>query len=247
MSIRYGISRWTVGLMASLFLSGQGAGNEKSADDAQYLISQAPAPGVQKSGQPGESKSQTSPNETRRDRADGRQRNYPKIGQQVIKLPGNVAATSKNGVNYWYARGVWYARQGDSYTVVRPPMGISTPTLPRDHTPVMVGNRIYYYANGVYYREKASGGYEVVPAPSRVLGSSGAAGDDPAQRNVVPKYGQSTERQSVDEEECHRWALEQSRLDTTGVLDEKKPEALRRSDYLKAQSNCLLARGYEVR
>lgn len=108
------------------------------AADAGYLLAQAPAPGAQQSGQ-------KPSNQSRHDRADDHRRDYPKIGQQVNKVPGNVAPISRNVVNYWFSRAVWYSR------------------------------------------EKSTGGYEVVSAPSRVLGIAGAPGDDPDQRNFFSK------------------------------------------------------------
>lgn len=245
MRIRYFMHACFAGLTACLVLFSHGAGAQSAAGDAERQISQAGGLGGAKPPQSLPRKVQPPPDPKPRESANGGQRGYPKVGQRVATLPQQAALIAKDGVNYWYARGVWYARQGEGYVVVRPPVGISVPDLPRGHTPVLVGSLIYYYANGVYYRANASGGYDVVPEPSRVLGS--ANGDDPARRSVTPRYGQSAERQSVDEDECHRWALEQSRLDATGTLDEKKSEALRRSDYLKAQASCLLARGYEVR
>ena len=244
---RHGISRWAPGLTASLLLLGGAAGAQSLADGAQYLLAQAPAPRVQRPAANSDGKEQAPPSRNRRDRDADRDADRPAVGQKVPKLPGNLAPIPRNGVNYWYHRGVWYASEGTGYVVVRPPAGITVPTLPRDHAPVLVGNRIYYYANGIYYRELSSGGYVVVSAPGRVLGAAGDAGDGRERRNVTAKYGQSPERQDIDEEDCDRWALGQSRLDATGALNEKKPEAERQADYLKAQANCLLSRGYEVR
>ena len=65
---------------------------------------------------------------------------------------------------------------------------------------------------------------------------------------IYPRQGQSEEKQTLDFDECHDWAVAQ-----TGFDPKKKPEGdpnvqtLQKSkDYLRAISACLDARGYTL-
>jgi len=65
---------------------------------------------------------------------------------------------------------------------------------------------------------------------------------------IYPKNGQSQEQQSADRYACHSWAQGQTGFDPTDPNSAASPrEAAHRSDYRRAMSACLEARGYSVR
>ena len=118
------------------------------------------------------------------------------------------------------------------------------PLLPPGFVTLWIGGANYYYANGVYYRERVEGGYEVVPPPP--------AQPDPAPVDktfVYPRQGQSAQQQASEEYECHRWAVTQSGFDPTGAAtgQSASTSATRRNDYQRARTACLEGRGYTVR
>ena len=65
---------------------------------------------------------------------------------------------------------------------------------------------------------------------------------------IYPKNGQSQEQQSADRYSCHTWAQGQTGFDPTEPNSAASPSQLasRRSDYRRAMSACLEARGYSV-
>jgi opacity protein-like surface antigen len=66
---------------------------------------------------------------------------------------------------------------------------------------------------------------------------------------IYPKNGQSQEQQSADRYACHSWAQGQTGFDPTepNSAASRSELAARRSDYRRAMSACLEARGYSVR
>lgn len=82
-----------------------------------------------------------------------------------------------------------------------------------------------------------------VPAPS------GPALGAPAGLLIYPKNGQSQDQQSADRYACHSWAVGQTGFDPIEPNSAGSPSDLakRRSDYRRAMSACLEARGYSVR
>jgi opacity protein-like surface antigen len=83
------------------------------------------------------------------------------------------------------------------------------------------------------------------PAPQQ----SGPAMSAAAGLLIYPKNGQSQEQQSTDRYACHSWAQGQTGFDPTEPNSAASPSemASRRSDYRRAMSACLEARGYSVR
>ena len=99
----------------------------------------------------------------------------------------------------------------------------------------------YYYANtGTPWRNPPRASIESVSPPS------GAA---PAQASaeliVYPRNGQSHDQQVTDRYECYRWAVSQLGYDPTSAGSDKVRRDL--TDYNRAQTACLEARGYSVR
>jgi opacity protein-like surface antigen len=78
---------------------------------------------------------------------------------------------------------------------------------------------------------------------------SGPALGAPAGLLIYPKNGQSQDQQSADRYACHSWAIGQTGFDPTEPNSAGSPSDLakRRSDYRRAMSACLEARGYSVR
>ena len=110
-------------------------------------------------------------------------------------------------------------------------------------TLVTIGALSYIYANGVYYREHDTGGYEVVAPPVEDL-------PPPADAHIVyPRQGQTAERQASDEYECHRWATQQTGFDPSSVAagTAREANAEQRAGYPRARNACLEGRGYSVR
>lgn len=174
-------------------------------------------------------------------------RGYPRRGHVIHALPRNVVVVKHRHYNYWYGGGVWYAPRGPSYVVVAPPLGVFVSLLPSLYTTLWFGGIPYYYANDAYYvwRDYRRA-YEVVePPPGARVGSAAPASNDIF---VYPGAGQGEEQVASDRYDCHRWASDETGFDPTlpagGVpVDESE---LGRSEYLRAMTACLEARGYSV-
>lgn len=140
----------------------------------------------------------------------------------------------------------WY---GGHHHGWRPHVGLRVYGLPAWRSLVVIGGISYLVADGIYYRQHLDGGYVVVPEPVATVATTPPADTAPAPRQFVyPRQGQSPERQSADEYDCHRWAADQSGFDPAaaatghaGVADARRP------DYQRARSACLEGRGYTVR
>jgi opacity protein-like surface antigen len=81
-----------------------------------------------------------------------------------------------------------------------------------------------------------------------VAGQSGPAMAAAGGLLIYPKNGQNQEQQSADRYACHSWAQGQTGFDPTAPNSGASPSQLasRRSDYRRAMSACLEARGYSV-
>jgi hypothetical protein len=179
------------------------------------------------------------------------QRHYPPHGHVVHQLPPRHHVAHYGHDRYYYGGGVWYRPYGSYYRVIAPPIGIWVSYLPDFYTTLWFGGLPYYYANSTYYVRRPDGpGYVVTEppsgAPEREESSESAAIDD---FFMYPREGQGEETQARDRYECHRWAVAQTGFDPSlpaGGVTPSQTEA-RRSDYLRAISACLEARGYTVR
>lgn len=185
-------------------------------------------------------------------------RYYPAPGAVVRSVPRGAYVAHYHGTPYYFQGGIWYRHAGPRYIVARPPLGTFVTVLPPFYTTVWFGGIPYYYADNVYYRWSADDSSYVVAAPPDgspyESDSSGASDDSTANASngdlfTYPKNGQSDAQQATDRYECHRWAADQTGFDPTksqgGVsvaeVDNK------RSDYQRAQTACLEARGYSVK
>ena len=188
-----------------------------------------------------------------RDNPHGLHRDDPRPGWVVRQPLPRAGVVYGGGLSYRFWDGVWYRPSQRGYVVVRPPYGVVIADRPAFYSLVTIAGIAYFYANGVYYRDHAAGGYEVVPPP--VDGHHGAAlavTAAPAaapRAYVYPARGQSAELQATDEYECHAWAVSQTGFDpiaaATGQTTSTDPA--QRDNYQRARVACLEGRGYTVR
>jgi hypothetical protein len=178
------------------------------------------------------------------DGAHGHNHRYPAPGRVVVLPPRPPPPVWWGGVGYRYWDGVWATSGPHGWVTVRPPLGIWVTDLPSWRTALVIGGLTYYYVNGVYYRNRNDGGYEVVPPPVAQPDAP-----PPDRTFVYPRQGQSAQQQASDEYECHRWAVTQSNFDPTGAATGQVTTVTSnaRGDYQRARAACLEGRGYTVR
>lgn len=175
---------------------------------------------------------------------------YYDRGYVVRSAPHTGYAIDRGRDHFWFDRGQWYRRNGVRWVVVGAPIGAFVSVLPPFYTTVWFGGLPYYYANDTYYTWRDHDrSYEVVEPPEGIDSTGSTQPPASDQVFIYPKNGQSAEQQSRDRYECHHYAVEQTGYDPTqsggGVSAEVA--ATKRSDYSRAQSACLDARGYSVR
>ncbi len=171
-------------------------------------------------------------------------------GYRLPEAPHIGAEIVRGQVHFWYDRGQWYRRDGAGWVVVGAPVGAFITALPPAYTTVYFGGIPYYYANDSYYLWSAEeGAYEVVDPPSGIAASGTTQPPPTADIFVYPKNGQSTEEQARDRFDCYRSAMTETGFDPTksdgGISPDKA--AIKRSDYIRAETACLDARGYSVK
>jgi hypothetical protein len=175
-------------------------------------------------------------------------RYYPPVGSVRPSLPSEYRPYYRGGRPYYFNGGIWYAPQGPGFIVVRPPVGLVINVLPPYYSTVWLGGVPYYYADNVYYASQpGQDGYAVVDPPDNSDAPSPPPDPPQADLIVYPKNGQSKDQQAADQYECHNWAKGQTGFDPTQV-DGGDPgsSAMNRSNYNRAMSACLQARGYQV-
>ena len=175
-------------------------------------------------------------------------RYYPPFGSVRPALPEGYRPYYRGRDRFYFSGGIWYAPSGPGFVVVRPPSGLVISVLPPYYSTVWFGGIPYYYADNVYYAwQPDQNGYAVVDPPDDA--DSPSPPPDAAQQDLIiyPKNGQSKEQQAADQFECHTWAKGQTGFDPTqpggGVSG---GAAMNRSNYDRAMSACLQARGYQV-
>lgn len=86
----------------------------------------------------------------------------------------------------------------------------------------------------------------VSSSPTSASSSESASGAESLQ--IIPNNGQSEQQQSTDRYQCHVWATGQTGFDPSQPATGMSPSAAaaRASDYRRAMSVCLRARGYTV-
>ena len=198
-----------------------------------------PRPGAPAPGRP------APPDDRRHNPVPGYNQRYIPPGRVIVLPPRAPPPIMWGGVNYRHWDGNWATPGPRGWITVRPPYGIITYELPSFRTALVIGGLAYLYANGVYYRERTEGGYEVVPPP--LTQADAPMMTSPDKVFVYPRMGQTAQQQASDEYECHRWAVTQSGFDPTGVAIGQTVSTNGRSDYQRADAACLEGRGYTVR
>jgi hypothetical protein len=178
-------------------------------------------------------------------------RYYPPMGSVRPSLPEGYRPYYRGGSRFYFSGGIWYAPSGPGFIVVRPPAGLVISVLPPYYSTVWFGGIPYYYADNVYYSwQPDQNGYAVVDPPENADSPSAPPPDAaPAQQDLIiyPKNGQSKEQQAADQFECHTWAKGQTGFDPTQPGGGTPgSSAMNRSNYDRAMSACLQARGYQV-
>lgn len=133
----------------------------------------------------------------------------------------------------WYYGGWWY------------PWAPIVAFLPFYYTTVVIGGYPYYYADGYYYAP-VEGGYMVVNPPQGAVNQAPPPAPSVEQLFIYPRKGQSEKQQADDRYQCHRWAVGQTGYDPTQPAG-GAPSFQKRSDYQRAMSACLDARGYTAK
>ena len=136
------------------------------------------------------------------------------------------------GSPYYYGGGGWYRPYGARFMVVAPPF----------YTTLWFGGAPYYYANDTYYRYHAARREYVVAEPTRGKAKTMTEADS-AELYAYPRNGQTEERQSVDRDDCHRWAVAKAGFDPAKSVGANHSL----SDFRRAEGACLDARGYSVK
>jgi hypothetical protein len=178
-------------------------------------------------------------------------RYYPPVGTVRSSLPEGYRPYYRGGNPYYFSGGIWYAPRGPGFAVVYPPVGLVIGVLPPFYSTVWFGGVPYYYADNVYYSwQPDQNGYAVVDPPDNADAPSQPPPDaGPAQQDLIiyPKNGQSKDQQAADQFECHTWAKGQTGFDPTQPGGGAQGgAAMNRSNYDRAMSACLQARGYQV-
>jgi hypothetical protein len=174
---------------------------------------------------------------------------YPAVGTVRGSLPDGYHPYFHGGSRFYFSGGVWYAPRGPGFAVVLPPPGLVISVLPPYYSTVWIGGFPYYYANNVYYTwQPAENGYAVVDPPANADQPSSPPPSAQDDLIIYPKNGQTSDQQAADRYECHSWAKGQTGFDPTqpggGVGGDVERS---RSNYNRAISACLQARGYEVK
>jgi hypothetical protein len=174
-------------------------------------------------------------------------RYYPPVGMVRPSLPAEYRSYYRGGQRFYFNGGIWYAPRGAGFVVVRPPVGLVIGVLPPYYSTVWFAGAPYYYADNVYYSwQPDQNGYAVVDPPESA--DAPAAPPDNMQQDLIiyPKNGQSKDQQAADQFECHTWATGQTGFDPTQSGDSPGNSLPNRSNYDRAMSACLQARGYQV-
>jgi hypothetical protein len=175
-------------------------------------------------------------------------RYYPPMGTVRPSLPEGYRPYYRGSDRFYFSGGVWYSPRGPGFVVVSPPPGLVISVLPPFYSTVWFGGVPYYYADNVYYAwQPEQNGYAVVDPPTDA--DSPASPPDSAQQDLIiyPKNGQSKDQQAADQYECHTWAKGQTGFDPTQPGGgQEGGAAMSRTNYNRAMSACLQARGYQV-
>ncbi len=125
-------------------------------------------------------------------------------------------------------------------------LGLYFASLPYYYSTYWYGGVPYYYAGNTYYvYDGTVGQYRTVAPPVGPPEQEGAGAQVPSELISYPKNGQSADQQATDKYECYKWAVSQLGYDPTTAGGGTVRRDL--TDYNRAQTACLEARGYSVK
>jgi len=106
-------------------------------------------------------------NNHHRDRPEphNRYRDLPHWGFKYRAIPRDAFILRHSGINYHYYSGIYYRPYGDSFVVVKAPIGLRVRTLPIGSVHFVVGGRRYFYYYGTYYIKSVDNDYITVAPP----------------------------------------------------------------------------------
>jgi hypothetical protein len=123
-------------------------------------------------------------------------------------------------------------------------LGLYFATLPYYYSTYWYGGTPYYYSGNAYLTwDPAVGQYRTVAPPAGA--PSQPVEQAPSELMVYPSSGQSQYQQTTDRYECYRWSVSQLGYDPTSAGGGTVRRDL--TDYNRAQTACLTARGYSVK
>ncbi|OFX27634.1 MAG: hypothetical protein A2041_10275 [Bacteroidetes bacterium GWA2_31_9b] len=80
-----------------------------------------------------------------------RYRDMPHWGYKYKSIPKATFIVPHAGIKYHYHSGVYYRPYGNTYVVVRAPLGVRVRTLPVGNVHFIINGRNYFYYYGTYY------------------------------------------------------------------------------------------------
>jgi hypothetical protein len=95
-------------------------------------------------------------------RAHVRYASLPRWGTTVNVVPAGAVVIKARRDPYYFHHGIFYARRGPGFVIVRPARGIRVRVLPAGYRTVVVGPRNYYYYYGTFYAKAASAEEEYI-------------------------------------------------------------------------------------
>ena len=165
---------------------------------------------------------------------------FDPIGRRVRELPRRRRPVVVRDRRYYYHRGMYYRPRPPGYVVVRAPIGARVGVMPPGYISFLIGPRHYFYANLTYYLwEPRRREYVVVEKPEGIENSQPVT----SEFFVYPKQGQSDEQLERDRYDCHLWGVKQTGFDPSAPTQDTN----KATDYRRALSACLDARGYTVK
>jgi hypothetical protein len=181
---------------------------------------------------------------------------YPRRGTRVHALPHGYRPYYFRGRPYYFHGGVWYAPGPRGFVVVGAPIGLNLSALPPYYTTVWFNGTPYYYADDTYYQwAPRTNDYAIVvppvgaTSPEPVPPTTSLAAPARDGFYLYPKNGQTPEQQAADRFECHTWSKDQTGFDPTQQGGGVSPteNGSKSTQYTRAMTACLEARGYSVK
>jgi hypothetical protein len=166
----------------------------------------------------------------------------PAFAQQGGVVVVRGGGYSVGGYRGYYGYRGWYGGYYYPWGWSGPGPGLYFAGRPYYYSAYSYSGAPYYYTGSPYYLWSPSViQYRTV---ARTPGASSARRPVWSEVIVYPNRGQSDYQQSTDRYECYRWAISQLGYDPTSAGGGTVRRDL--TDYNRAQTACLTARGYSV-